>query len=248
MPSSESLPWVVKPLVPESVYTDREELLDYFYQSALKAAHRRSRSTVMLGQRRMGKTEIFKRVVNRLFFTQDPKDPHAVVPVYYSFPDNRWTSPPLPFTISKTLIRYYVGFCTGQPELIENRLTGGGPLPCQSRGRQTKFPFTRPVWTGSGMARRHRAGKTPLFPSGTALEIPRRVSDSDDSTIVMFLDEFQNTRLPQYQFDIVGFHAGGSGVAHLPPLRHRIGHEHPGPGDHRARGLVRPVKTRRSPP
>ena len=87
MPSSESLPWVVKPLVPESVYTDREELLDYFYQSALKAAHRRSRSTVMLGQRRMGKTEIFKRVVNRLFFSQDPKDPHAVVPVYYSFPD-----------------------------------------------------------------------------------------------------------------------------------------------------------------
>jgi AAA+ ATPase superfamily predicted ATPase len=42
-------------------------------------------STVLLGQRRMGKTEIFKRVVNRLFFEQDYQDPKAVVPVYYSF-------------------------------------------------------------------------------------------------------------------------------------------------------------------
>ncbi|MCP4689169.1 MAG: hypothetical protein GY859_14035, partial [Desulfobacterales bacterium] len=43
------------------------------------------------------------------------------------------------------------------------------------------------------------------LPQQDAVEIPRRVSDNDDSTIVMFLDEFQNTRLPQYQFEIVGF-------------------------------------------
>jgi hypothetical protein len=30
------------------------------------------------------------------------------------------------------------------------------------------------------------------------------VSDWHEATIVMFLDEFQNTRLPQYQFDVVG--------------------------------------------
>jgi len=34
---------------------------------------------VLLGQRRMGKTEIFKRVVNRLFFEQDYEDSNAVV-------------------------------------------------------------------------------------------------------------------------------------------------------------------------
>ena len=39
-------------------------------------------STVLLGQRRMGKTEIFKRVVNRLFFEQDYTNPNAVVPIY----------------------------------------------------------------------------------------------------------------------------------------------------------------------
>ena len=74
--------WAIKTLVPEEVYTDREHFLDYFYQTALKAQHRRSMSTVLLGQRRMGKTEIFKRVVNRLFFEQDHTDPNAVVPIY----------------------------------------------------------------------------------------------------------------------------------------------------------------------
>ncbi len=76
--------WAIKPLVPDEVYTDREFFLEYFYKAALKARTRRTMSTVLLGQRRMGKTEIFKRVVNRLFFEQDHLDPKAVVPVYSS--------------------------------------------------------------------------------------------------------------------------------------------------------------------
>ncbi len=43
------------------------------------------------------------------------------------------------------------------------------------------------------------------MPHQVALEAPRGVADDDDSTIVVFLDEFQNTRLPQYKFDIAGF-------------------------------------------
>ncbi|MCP4687744.1 MAG: hypothetical protein GY859_06820, partial [Desulfobacterales bacterium] len=43
------------------------------------------------------------------------------------------------------------------------------------------------------------------MPHQVALEAPRRVSDDDGSTIAVFLDEFQNTRLPQTKFNIVGF-------------------------------------------
>ena len=202
MPSFESLPWVVKPLVPESVYTDREELLDYFYQSALKAAHRRSRSTVMLGQRRMGKTEIFKRVVNRLFFSQDPRDPHAVVPVYYSFPDMEIDKKDFAIQYLENFIRYYIGFYTGRPELITGR-PDGERLLSLVRASKSKYPFTRTFdlildWHESIVR------GDSVLPQLTAVEIPRRVSDIDDSTIVMFLDEFQNTRMPQYRFDISG--------------------------------------------
>ena len=75
-------PWIIKPLAPDEIYTDRAEFLEYFYETARKAATRRTMSTVLLGRRRMGKTEIFRRVVNQLFFEQDPHDPNAVVPVY----------------------------------------------------------------------------------------------------------------------------------------------------------------------
>jgi hypothetical protein len=80
-------------LVPDEIYTNRTDFLSYFLQASYKAATRRSMSTVLLGQRRMGKTEIFKRIVNRLFREQDHTKPNAVIPVYYKFPDNvtdRW--------------------------------------------------------------------------------------------------------------------------------------------------------------
>ena len=63
--------YAIRPIVPEAVYTNRKEHLNYLYQAALNAIERRSMSVVLLGQRRMGKTEIFKRVVNRLFFEQE---------------------------------------------------------------------------------------------------------------------------------------------------------------------------------
>ncbi|KPA12483.1 hypothetical protein MHK_001464, partial [Candidatus Magnetomorum sp. HK-1] len=83
MPINEA---VIETLVPEEVYTDRKDHIDYFYNAALKAITRRTMSTVLLGQRRMGKTEIFKRVVNRLFFNQDHNE-KVVIPVFYQFPD-----------------------------------------------------------------------------------------------------------------------------------------------------------------
>jgi len=85
--------WVIKPDVPDEIYTDRQEFIEGFVKDAYDAIRRRTMSMVLLGQRRMGKTEIFKRVVNRLFFEQDHTDPKAVIPVYFSFPEekiDRW--------------------------------------------------------------------------------------------------------------------------------------------------------------
>ncbi len=47
--------------------------------------------------------------------------------------------------------------------------------------------------------------KRVTSPERVAIQHPRRVSDYDDSTIVVFLDEFQNTRLPQYHLDVVSY-------------------------------------------
>jgi len=48
-------------------------------------------------------------------------------------------------------------------------------------------------------------GNDVTLPEEKAVQLPRRVSDWDDTTVVMFLDEFQNTNLPEYSFRVVGF-------------------------------------------
>jgi len=195
--------WVVRPIVPEAVYTDREEFLEYFYNAALAAAGRRTMSTVLLGQRRMGKTEIFKRVVNRLFFDQDPRSPDAVVPVYYSFPDAPMSKKDFAAQYLENLIRHYVGFRTACPELVRDRIQGKRLISLAEKAK-SEFLFTR---TLDLMIEKYISATSEdiSLPHKAALETPRIISDIDDSTIVMFLDEFQNTRLPQYEFDIAGF-------------------------------------------
>ncbi|MCP4345461.1 MAG: hypothetical protein GY795_08035 [Desulfobacterales bacterium] len=203
MKSGNSIRWVVRPVVPEEVYTDRQEFLDYFYNAAIEAAHRRTMSTVLLGQRRMGKTEIFKRVVNRLFFEQNPKSPDAVIPVYYSFPDVYKDDVSFGKKYLENFMRYYVGFLTAQPEMVTENLKGKKLLSKIEKSRQL-YPFGRTLDLILEWYDEIETGDS-FLPHQDALEVPRRVADIDDSTIAMFLDEFQNTRLPQYSFDIVGY-------------------------------------------
>ncbi len=193
--------WVIKPLVAEEIYTDRQEYLDYLYHAALKAKTRRTGSTVLLGQRRMGKTEIFKRVVNRLFFEQDHEDPQAVVPVFYSFPDsfdNRWN---FALEYVENFLRWHLAFRLRDPKLLSK----------ETINREQLFTFVAKsraflkILEPSVNLIKSLIQQQITTPEKTALYHPRWISDYHDSTIVMFLDEFQNTRLPHHKFDVVGY-------------------------------------------
>ncbi len=195
--------WAVRPLVPEAVYTDREEYLDYLYKAALESIGRRTMSTVLLGQRRMGKTEIFKRVVNRLFFDQqDPADlDKSVVPVYFSFPDtvvDRWD---FSLRYVENFIRWYVAFRLGDPGLVTGR-----EVPFEDL-KEIAFKQIEMTEGLKGAFNLHGGIKKQVvvIPEEQAVMLPRSVSDRDETTIVMFLDEFQNTRLQQYYFAIGGW-------------------------------------------
>ena len=193
--------WAIRPLVPEEVYTDREEFLDYFYRAALNARERRTMSTVLLGQRRMGKTEIFKRVVNRLFFEQDHRDPEAVVPVYYSFPDKPQDETKFALDYAENWFRWQVAF-----RLRDTKILSPGEVKQKALiGIIHDDPiFTRRIRSACRLFE-DLPNHEVTVPDRTALWLPRGTSDYDDTTTVMFLDEFQNTRLPQYDFDIVGW-------------------------------------------
>lgn len=193
--------WAIKPQVPAEVYTDRQEYLDSFYHAALEAMNRRTMSTVLLGQRRMGKTEIFKRVVNRLSFEQDHKDPQAVVPVFFTFPNEVISREDFALKYVENFIRWYAAFRLRTPELLRKPKYRKDLLEFLqqrleiSRGFDVALDLITAIERGGGVT----------LPEEQALHLPRTVSDWDDSTVVMFLDEVQNAHLPEYNFRVVGF-------------------------------------------
>jgi hypothetical protein len=201
MKGATTMKYVVKPLVPEDVYTDRTEFLDYLYHTAREAAHRRTTSTVLLGRRRMGKTEIFKRVINRLFFEQDINDPHTVIPVYYSFKEEKTDRWEFAIGYVENILRWMTAFRLCDPDIILTHKIKRQELVSFIR---SKLAMTVGL---EGALRQFESiqEKDITIPEEEAVIFPRRISDYDDITIVMFLDEFQNTRLPQHNFSIVGY-------------------------------------------
>jgi hypothetical protein len=193
----------IKTIVPEEIYTDRQDFIDLFYRLAINASGRRTMSSVLLGQRRMGKTEIFKRVVNKLFFEQDYQSPNHVIPVYYEFEDiesgvsfDRWD-----FAISyiENFIRWYAAFKLHDPSLLEDVIDIHQLIAL--------LPERMTITTGFSIALNlfeSVCKKRVVLPEGKALKLPRSISDYDDSTIVIFMDEIQNIRVSQYQFNIIG--------------------------------------------
>ncbi len=193
--------YAVKPLVPDEVYTDRQEFIDYYYDYALKAVTRRAMSSVLLGPRRMGKTEIFKRVVNRLFFEQDHSDPAAAVPVYYSFQDERIDRWEFATRYVENFLRWYAAFRLRDPLLLSESRVSRKALPGYIRAH-----LTLPEGFAGALNLLNALGeKEVTIPEDAALKLPRTVTDWDDTTVVMFLDEFQNTHMPHHGFRVVGF-------------------------------------------
>ncbi len=196
--------WAIEPLVPEEIYTDRKEFIDSFYRDALRAKSRRTISTVLLGQRRMGKTEIFKRVVNRLFFEQDHLDPKAAIPVYYQFPEMVNGRKNFALEYIENFVRWYAAFRLRDPELL------GEPENCaelfeiirRKMPVMGKFKHAMSLWSAID-----KGGI--VLPEKKAIMLPRVVAAWDDGTIIMFLDEFQNSRLPHRDFEVTGYYQEG---------------------------------------
>ncbi|KPA17938.1 hypothetical protein MHK_001847, partial [Candidatus Magnetomorum sp. HK-1] len=190
---------VIEPLVPEEVYTDRQEHLDYFYKAALKAITRRTMSTVLLGQRRMGKTEIFTRVVNRLFSEQNHQE-EVVIPVFFTFPEENITRDSFALQYVENFLRWFSAFRLRNIALLKTPHNLNELIEYIEKN----IPITRGLFIAIDAAKAI-IKKGVVMPAQVAIMLPKDVAYADDITIAMFLDEFQNTRLPHLDFSIVGF-------------------------------------------
>ncbi len=90
----------------EDLFTDRDYWLDYLYKMGTNLGNGMSMgSTAIVGLRRLGKTELFKRTYNSLFFDQD-----KVVPVFWTFEGIKLINPPFSKKYLKNFLRQYFAF------------------------------------------------------------------------------------------------------------------------------------------
>jgi len=191
---------IIETTVPDAIYTDRQYFLDYFYNAAIKAIDRQTMSIALLGQRRMGKTEIFKRVVNQLFISQDHDSDKIVIPVYFQFPDIVHSKKQFALEYMENLLRWFAAFKCKQADLLH----------IYSEKKKLISFIEENITLDKGLLIAIDHFKSALSgdltnPEKKAVMLPRIMSFYGNITIAMFIDEFQNTRLPNCNFDIVGY-------------------------------------------
>ena len=196
--------WTLRTATPDEVWTDREWHMKYFFEWSLRAIERGMPSTVLLGQRRLGKTEIFKRTVNRLFFEQDHRDPKALVPIYYSIRDDYRNDSHFAADYLSNYLRWYLAFRNRDVRFLDNKWLMDEKVPdaVRDNAELSKIMGVIPEYLEEAMT-----GKGPYDANHLVISLPRQVTDREDLTAVIFLDEFQNTLQPQNNFNIVScFH------------------------------------------
>ena len=196
--------WALRPVTPEELWTDREWHLNSLHDWSLKAITRRTSSTVLLGRRRLGKTEIFKQIVNRLFFEQDHRDPEAAVPVYYSIRDDYRNEYHFTAEYISNYLRWHLAFRNRDIRYLDIQ---GFPDRKVADAVRSDPELARMMGYIPEYLEEALEEKGPYFPTQTAIKLPRSVADREDTTAVIFIDEFQNTLQPQNDFNIVScFH------------------------------------------
>ncbi|MCP4109374.1 MAG: hypothetical protein GY749_28265 [Desulfobacteraceae bacterium] len=166
----------------DDLFTDRDDWTDYLYNMGISLGNGRSMgSTAIVGLRRLGKTELFKRAYNSLFFGQD-----KVVPLFWTFEGKKLINPPFSKKYLQNFLRQYFAFRNKAeyeeifeydlPQLFDYGLNND-----KSKGIGHVIRIFSNQMRSDGISEM----------LSIAVNAPRTVSDRNDEQIIVFIDEFQ---------------------------------------------------------
>jgi hypothetical protein len=172
----------VFPVLPDDLFTDREDLLARLKREALDTPLYRTRSMVLLGHRRIGKTEVLKRLYNWLFWEQD-----KVVPIYITYETLSRESRKYAEQYMSEFLRQYVAFKRKDPDLVDDRIDGA--TIARQLLEEQENEGLRLFVAGHPAVNTYRSTGDLL---NVAIQGPRRVADRNEEPIFMMVDEFQH--------------------------------------------------------
>ena len=171
--------YIFTPACPEELFTDREDELAMLWRLGANAALRRTTSTALIGLRRLGKTELFKRIHGKLFFEQN-----EVTPIFFSYQGQNLTGGPLAEEYLLNFLRQYFAFTRGKNLRYLEYDLGHLLHLCETDAAPVLGSITRRFQNS-----RRDGQEGDMLTAAT--EAPRTVADALERPIVIFLDEFE---------------------------------------------------------
>jgi len=169
----------------DEIFTDRGELLSVLKKIALDAKVQRHISPVLIGHRRVGKTELLKRLYNELFWEQE-----EVVPIYITFEDLSRESRQFASKYFATFLSQYVGFKQKNVELAQDAESDEIIERAQKFAQiQDNYGLLRILNKYHGAAK-NKEFTWPIL--DCSIWAPRRVSRDNEEPMFVMLDEFQH--------------------------------------------------------
>ncbi len=170
----------------DNIFTDREDLLRILKEVALEAKLQRNISRVLIGHRRVGKTEVLKRLYNELFWEQD-----EVVPIYITFEELSRETRRFASEYIGAFIRQYVGFKLKDAKLAGS--TGGLDEIIKYVQEYADSQQNRGLlWLLENYSSAVTDSKFAFSILSCAIRAPRRVSEENEEPMFVMLDEFQH--------------------------------------------------------
>ena len=174
------------PVIPEEEFFGRQDIIEDIYAITQRPSVSSGRSIFLCGRPKTGKTEVLRRLYNRLFWEQD-----KYVPFYYVFPEESLTVYDLCKDYLSEFLRQYLGFIKKDPALIR----GGISLKRLSRLlKEERSPLIASLIEN---LYDHIEDKNPMSAIKTSFSAPSFVSSIENAPFLLAIDDFHNVcRLP----------------------------------------------------
>ncbi|MBI1923916.1 AAA family ATPase [Candidatus Poribacteria bacterium] len=170
------------PVISDEIFTDREDLLALLKLRAMNTRFQRTMSFALLGHRRVGKTEVLKRLYNDLFWEQS-----EVVPIYITYDKLDRQADRFAKEYFFQFLRQYIAFKKKDSALA---MSDVDPIDL------AKALIHETPNEGLQFVLRNYLGTIEIdtvgFRLNAVLHAPRAVAEQNEEPILMILDEFQH--------------------------------------------------------
>jgi hypothetical protein len=173
-------------ILSDEIFTDRENILATLKKIAYGAKRQQFFSPVLIGHRRIGKTEVLKKLYNELFWEQN-----EVVPIYITFEELSRESRQFAMQYLTFFLSQYMGFKLKDVNLIKKTRKLDdiiGHIKEFAR-EQNNHGLLRLLDSVNSVITDNK-DTWPIL--NCAIWAPRRVSEDNEEPIFVMLDEFQH--------------------------------------------------------